>query len=397
MQSTFQAFIAKPGPIAILAIALGLGVAACEDQKNAYVAPPPPKVTVVAPTRKAITESFDFTGNTAATNTVQLRARVEGYLEQVLFKDGDHVKKGDRLFVIEKAPYIAAVDQAKADLARAKANQLEQEATAARNIRAGKSGAVSKQQVDEAIARREMSKAQVLAEQAALEKAELNLGYTDVRAPFDGRIGRRLKDPGNLVGAGEDTLIAEINQIDPIYVYFTIDERTLLRIREERNREANSKERTQPLFLGLANEDGYPHEGYFDFAGITLDPETGTLQLRGIFPNPDGKILPGLFARIRAPIAEIKNAVRVPQQAVSFDQQGEYVLVVNDQNRVERRGVKTGPLSGEMRVITDGLKSDEKVISAGLLRAIPGREVTPVPAATEPPARNAAQTSTSQR
>lgn len=216
-----------------------------------------------------------------------------------------------------------------------------------------------------------------------METAELNLGYTKVRAPFDGRIGRRLVDPGNLVGAGEDTLLAEINQIKPAYAYFTINERALLPImerRKEQNPGAEASKKTQPLFLGLATDEGYPHEGYLDFAAITLDPATGTLQLRGVFENPDNALLPGLFAKIRAPVAKDEDAILVPQQAVGFDQQGEYVMVVGPDNTVERRSVEQGSLADGMRAITKGLKGDEKVIVAGLMRAIPGRKVTPVSA-----------------
>jgi RND family efflux transporter MFP subunit len=215
---------------------------------------------------------------------------------------------------------------------------------------------------------------------AALETAELNLGYTRVQAPFDGRIGRRLVDPGNLVGAGEQTLLAEVNQIEPVYVYFTINERALLPIMEKRGNPPPGEEaerKTQPLFLGLATDEGYPHEGYLDFAAITLDPNTGTLQLRGVFKNPDRKLLPGLFAKIRGPVGEDENAMLVPQQAVGYDQQGEYVMVVGADDTVERRSVEQGPISEDMRVITKGLKGDEQVIVKGLLRAIPGRKVTP--------------------
>jgi len=365
-------------PFALLLVIAGV-TAACEE-KNTYVPPPPPKVTVAKPVQKPVTDYLEFTGNIAAVQTVELRARVEGFLEQVLFQDGDPVKKGELLFQIEQAPYIAAVDAAKADLARARAALKQAKLTAERRRQAGRSGAISKQQVDEAEAIEEGQAAEVLAKKAAVETAELNLGYTKVYAPFDGRVGRRLVDPGNLVGAGEQTLLAEVNQIEPVYVYFTINERTLLPIMEKRNNpppgEA-AERKSQPLFLGLATDEGYPYEGYLDFAAITLDPNTGTLQLRGIFKNPDRKLLPGLFAKIRGPVGKDENAMLVAQQAVGFDQQGEYVMVVGADDTVERRGVEQGPISDGMRVITKGLKGDEQVIVKGLLRAIPGRKVTP--------------------
>lgn len=402
LTSMFTETRTKRTSLAPIAVLLGIAAmtAACEE-KNTYVPPPPPKVTVAKPVQKQVTDYLEFTGNIAAVQTVELKARVEGYLEQVLFQDGDLVKKGELLFQIEQAPYIAGVDAAKADLARAQAAYKQAKLTAERRRQAGRSGAISKQQVDEAEAIEEGQAAEVLAKKAALQTAALNLGYTKVYAPFDGRIGRRLVDPGNLVGAGEQTLLAEVNQIEPVYVYFTINERALLPIMEKRNRPPpgdEAKSKSQPLFLGLATDEGYPHEGYLDFAAITLDPNTGTLQLRGVFKNPDRKLLPGLFAKIRGPVGEGENAMLVPQQAVGYDQQGEYVMVVGADDTVERRGVEQGPISEDMRVITKGLKGDEQVIVKGLLRAIPGRKVTPEteqasvegnsqPAASETPAQ----------
>jgi RND family efflux transporter MFP subunit len=365
------------GLLAILLITAGC------DEKNTYAPPPPPKVTVAKPVKRPVTDYLEFTGNIAAVQTVELRARVEGYLDQVLFKDGDLVKKGDLLFQIEQAPYIAAVDQAKANVARAQAALKQARLTADRRRQAGRTGAISKQQVDEALAQADAQAAEVMSLKAALETAELNLGYTKVYAPFDGRIGRRLVDPGNLVGAGEDTLLAEINQIEPAYVYFTINERALLPILERRKSQdpgAEASKEAQPLFLGLATDEGYPYKGFLDFAAITLNPGTGTLQLRGVFKNSDRKLLPGLFAKIKAPVGKEDDAVLVPQQAVGYDQQGEYVMVVGPDDTVERRGVEQGALADDMRVITKGLKGDERVIVTGLMRAIPGRKVTPVTA-----------------
>ena len=226
---------------------------------------------------------------------------------------------------------------------------------------------------------RDSSQAAIVAAEANRDLAKLDLGYTKVTAPFDGRIDRRLKDPGNLVGAGEFTLLAEVNQIDPIYVYFTINESDLLRVMGKTGRATVQSQRIKvPLSLGLANEEGYPHQGYLDFAAISLTPTTGTLQLRGVFPNPDFKILPGLFARVRAPIVgPEKTALLVPEAAIGYDQLGSYVLVVDDKNVVQRRSVKIGVQKDDRRVIEEGLQGDEWVITNGLLRAIPGQAGDP--------------------
>ena len=224
------------------------------------------------------------------------------------------------------------------------------------------------------------AKAALKAAEAKRDLARLNLSYTRVTAPFNGRIDRRLKDVGNLVGAGEFTLLAEINQIDPIYVYFTMSEADLLRVMTKSGRSPLESEKIKvPLSLGLANEEGYPHQGYLDFAAISLTPTTGSLQLRGIFPNPDGKIVPGLFGRIRgAVVGRTKEDLLVPAVALGYDQQGPYVLVVEDNNLVQRRSVKFGIAVGDLRVVQEGLTGNEWIITNGLLRAFPGKPVTPV-------------------
>ena len=232
---------------------------------------------------------------------------------------------------------------------------------------------------------RDSRRAAVMAAQAQVVLAKLNLSYTRITAPFDGRMGRHLKDPGALVGAGEKTLLAEINQIDPIYVYFNINEQDLLRVRGKKPPSPEeAKKKKHPVSVGLADETGYPHQGYLDFAAISLNPTTGSLQLRAILPNPDAVILPGLFARVRAPIGEQNEALLVPETAISYDQMGPLVRLVNEKNVVERRGVKLGVQDGTDRVVLEGLQGEEWVVVAGLLRAIPGRQVTPERTAAPP-------------
>lgn len=351
----------------------------CEE-KNTFVAPPPPKVTVAKPERKTVTDYLELTGNTQAINTVKLVARVEGYLEGLHFQDGADVRKGDLLFSIQPDQYQAQLAQAKANVAAQQAALFNAETEFTRYSRLFEQKAAAATDVDNWRFQRDSSRAALANAQAQVDLANLNIGYTRVTAPFNGRMGRHLVDVGNVVGAGgEETPLAEINQVDPIYIYFTINELDLLRIRERQKQAGGGDYRTRPvpLLAGLANEDGFPHEGRIDFAAISVDPNTGTLLLRGIFANPDRVLLPGLFVRLRLPVGRDRDAILVPQVALALDQIGRYVLVVDDKNVVERRGITVGQMFGEMQVVSEGLTGDERVVVNGLLRAIPGREVTP--------------------
>ncbi|MEZ5860491.1 MAG: efflux RND transporter periplasmic adaptor subunit [Geminicoccaceae bacterium] len=364
-------------------------LAACKDeQRNAYVAPPPPAVTVAAPESRTVTNFIELTGTTDAVATVQLVARVEGYLEDVHFEDGQVVKEGDLLFTIQKDTYEAQLQQAQSQLQAMQAQLLHAQTELERYSNLFKQKAASAVDVDTWRANRDQAQAGVLGAQAQIDLATINLGYTTVTAPFDGRMGRRLVDAGNLVGSGGRTVLAEINRIDPIYAYFTINERDLLTIRDQRRREnlPTGQPDDQDLELGLANEDGFPHPGKLDFAAIALTSGTGTLELRGTFANPDHTILPGLFVRIRAPLDERPGALLVPETAIGRDQGGAYVMTVGAEDVVQRTGVDLGQLVDTMRVIDKGLEAGDRVIVSGLERAVPGRKVTPREAPAAAPA-----------
>ena len=316
---------------------------------------------------------------TAALEFVEIRARVEGWLESIHFKPGARVEKGDLLFVIDPRPYQAQVDQ---DAASVKGREADLELKDANLKRASKllsTGSISQLQYDVNTAEELVADSQVGIAKANLEKAKLNLSYTRVTAPIAGTVSRNYVDVGNLVGAKDKTLLTEIVNDDSVYVYFDVSEQELLmlmkrwpRIQEERD---SDRERAV-AYLQLANESGFPHEGRIDFVEPRVDKSTGTLRVRAIFPNEKKLLVPGLFGRVRVPLQE-KEALLVPELAVGITQGGRYLLVVNKDHVVEQRLVKTGTLEGTLRVIETGLKADDWVVVNAIQRARPGAKVTP--------------------
>ena len=358
--------------------------AGCKGKKP-QAPPPPPRVSVTQPLQRKVTYYLELTGTTQAINTVQLVARVSGYLDKVFFHDGQMVKKGQPLFLIQQDSYLDSLRQAEGQVLMQKAQlrYAQSQLTRYSNLIPAKAAAQS--DVDNWRYQRDSAEANLKTAEANEASARLNLSYTRVAAPFDGRIDRRLQDPGNLVGSSSsNTNIAQMSQIDPIYVYFNISDTDLARLMKGTNwTPGTSNAGNWPVFAGLTGEDGYPHSGRLDFASISVSSTTGTLLMRGVFPNAAGKILPGLYARVRVPV-ETRMAMLVPATSVGSDQQGSYVLAVNAQDVVERRNVKTGPLEESLRVIEEGLAGNERIIASALLKARPGSRVAPEPETAAP-------------
>ena len=368
------------------AVALVSLIAACEDA-NTYVEPPPPKVTVAQPTVKDVTDYLEFTGNVAAAARVEVRARVPGTLLSREFVPGTTVDKGQLLFTVDPQEYRANMQAAEAELARAEARKGQADKTLLRARELIGRGNVSEAKLDEAEADAQAAAAEVLVRRAALRQAEIDLGYTEIKAPIRGRVGRSEVDVGNLVGIAEATVLTEVTAYDPMYVYFNLNELDplpVMKLYRDRVKASGHDPKEDPteevgleLQLGLADEVGYPHEGVLDFAESGLDSGTGTLQLRGVFRNTEVPpvLVPGLFARVRMPIGERDDVPLVSERAIGTGQQGSFVLVVNADNVVETRVVKLGRRIDGMRVIEDGLSAGEWVVVNGLQRARPGREV----------------------
>jgi RND family efflux transporter MFP subunit len=345
------------------------------------VPPPPPKVDVAAPMQKSITRYLDATGNTAPVKSVDLVARVQGFLQTINYKDGSPVKEGTTLFTIEPETYKLKVDQAQAAEAGAQASLKQAELDYKRQVDLVQKQAVSQSTLDTSTSNRDNAQANLQQAQANTKIAQVNFGYTNVAAPFDGIVTAHLVSVGELVGVASPTQLATIVATDPIYVNFSVNEQDVLRIREEARRRGITVDdlRQIPIEIGLQSETGYPHKGTLDYVAPQLNQSTGTLAVRGILKNSDRQLLPGYFARVRVPVEQNVKAMLVPDVALGSDQAGRYVLVVNAENVVEQRKVTVGPLGGDLRVIESGLKVDDKVVVAGLLRAIPGQKVDPQP------------------
>jgi RND family efflux transporter MFP subunit len=364
-------------------------------KENRFIAPPPPKVTVELPVQQMVTPYLEATGNTAAVNTVELTARVQGYVQEIKYQDGAAVKKGTPLFVIEPQPYKVQLEQAQAAEEGAKATLINNEAEFTRQQQLEAKDVTTQASLDKARANRDTARASVLQAQANTHTAEINLGYTTVVAPFDGVVTARKVSIGELVGGNQTSQLASIVQLDPIWVWFNPSERDVQRARDrmmERGVNIADLVNKVPVEAGLQTETGYPHKGLLDYTAPDVNQSTGTLQVRGIFENAKRALLPGYFVRVRVP-RPAEQALLVPEVAVGSDQAGRYVLTVNADGVVEQRHVQLGQTTGEMRVIENGLKPDERVVVSGILEAVPGQKVdpqlqTPKSAAAKPAGSN---------
>ena len=329
--------------------------------------------------QRPITRYLEATGNTAPIKNVDLVARVQGVLQAISYQDGTFVKEGTTLFTIEPETYKLKLEQAQAAEAGAQASVRQTDADFKRQSDLVQRQAVSQATLDNSTSARDNAQANLLQAQANTRIAAVNYGYTNVVAPFDGIVSAHLVSIGELVGAASPTQLATIVALDPIYVNFNVNEQDVLRIREEAKRRGmtTSELRQLPVEVALQTESGYPHKGMLDYISPSLNQSTGTLAVRGVLPNADRVLLPGFFVRVRVPFDEQQDALLVPDVALGSDQAGRYVLVVNGENVVEQRKVQSGSLDGDLRVIETGLKPDDRVVTSGLLRAIPGQKVDP--------------------
>jgi len=356
-------------------------LSACDGKGNAYVPPPPPKVHVALPLQQSVTRYFELTGNTAAINSVNIEARVEGFLESIDYKDGMPVAKGTQLFGIQSDTYQAQLDQATATLASQQASQVGALAEYQRQVNLQKQQASTQTALDSAKATLDQANAGILNAKASIDLARINLGYTKVLAPFDGVATTHLVDVGALVGVSGPTQLATVVQMDPLYANFSVSEQQVLAIKEGMAKQGRTLRQidlpTIPVDLGLQGEDGYPHKGHLDYVSPQIDAATGTLAVRAVFDNKDRALLAGLFVRVRVPVGHIDKALLVRDDAIGENQQGSYVLVLGKENTVDQKLVKTGPRQGALRVIESGLDAGDLVVTEGIQQAIPGSKVEP--------------------
>ncbi len=367
------------GVMILMCVTFGLN--ACGNAPAPRI-PPPPEVTENAPVLKEVTQYLEYTGTTAAVESVEIRGRVGGYLQEIHFKPRAKVKAGDTLFVIDPRPYETKVKLSQAALDSKRAALRIREIELDKYLNLATKEVIPGLKLDDVKATRDMAKAEVEQAAANLDSAKLDLAYAHVKSPIDGRISRHLVDIGNLISPTDNSLLANVVQDDSIYVYFNLSEIDLLKLTRKANR---NKENPTPgeldtsAYMALADETGYPRTGVLDYTDIKVDPSTGTIQMRAIFKNPKGILYPGMFARVRIPL-ETQEAMLVPDVAVLNDQGGKYVLVVKADNVVEIRRIQAGALLNDMRIIESGLKVSDRVIVSGTQKARPGSKVTPVTA-----------------
>ena len=347
---------------------------------NEYQPPPPPNVNVAKPVIQTVTNYLEETGTTEAVERVEIRARVSGFLEKIDFEDGDHVKEGDRLYLIQQSEYKAAVAQAEANIEAAKVEVERAKIELDRQEKLFEQKATPETKVVQARSEYNSALAAQKVAIAARDDAQLNLDYCEVRTPIAGRVERTIIKLGNLVGNDGATHLTNVINYDPIHVYFNISERALLQAAKRKQKEKTDGKLDLTkikAYLRRALDDGFPFEGHLDYADLGVDQSTGTFTIRAIFPNPNLDILPGLFVRVRVPLGTTENAVLVPEKSIGFDQVGRFVMIVGDENIVERRNIQLGAKYGEMVVVASGLSGEETVVIDGIQRARPGGKVTP--------------------
>ena len=386
-----------------LLLLLGLLLAGCgESGRQQGSAPPPPAVTVANPVQRAIVDQDEYVGRFVPVDMVEVRARVSGYLEQVHFEDGQLVNNGDVLFTIDKRPFQATLDQARANLELAKANLIFTQGDLQRATQLVQAKSISEQVYDQRVQAFRSAKASVEANEAAIRQAELDLQFTELRAPVSGRIGDRRVTTGNLVTGGtggNTTLLGTIVSLDPIRFEFTFDEAAYLRYERASHsgKDVASREGSVLVALRLIDEPDFVHQGYMDFVDNVIDRSSGTIRGRAQFSNPDGLFTPGMFARIRVPGSPVYQALLIPDAAISSEQARKYVLVVDRDNTARQRYVTLGQVIDNLRVIKDGLASDDRVIVNGLMLARPSAKVVPqeeVPKQTPAPQASASPAKT---
>jgi len=352
-------------------------------------APPPPKVKVTQPVARDTMEWDEFTARLDAVDSVEVRPRVSGYLQAVHFQDGALVKKGDLLFTIDPRPYEATLRRTLAEHSLATSRLGLAQKNAARAGDLLKSHAISQEEADIRESNRRQAEAAVDEVQAAVDAARLDVEFTRVTAPVAGRVGRKLVTEGNLISGGvgtQGTLLTTIVSLDPIYAYFEADEGSVLKYNRlaRSGQRPSSRENKNPVHVGLADEQGFPHDGVMDFVDNQIDRGTGTIVARAILPNPDLSLLPGLFARLQLPGSGQYRAILIPDEAVGTDQSQKFVWVVDAENKAQYRTVKIGPMIDGLRVVREGLGPEDRIVVAGIQRVRPGLVVDPQPAPAAP-------------